>query len=265
MEDAEGMCHSVPGGNTESPGYKCKENAVYRWVFTLKKEKVDMCQLCHTLREYCKEWQFQEEKGSEGYEHYQGCFSLKIKHRFSEVKNMLGYHDIHLEHAKNWYASLKYCSKGDSRVAGPWNQDTIFIKTITVLKEWQKRLEAECLTEPDDRHIHWITNLNGGIGKTVFAKYMAVKHGATVLTNGKSADLSYVLPDNPKIVIFNLARSAEDHFNYQALENIKDGMMLSPKYESRMKLFNAPHVIVFANWQPDMDSLSRDRWVCELL
>ena len=36
--------------------------------------------------------------------------------------------------------------------------------------------------------------------------------------------------------------------------------MFSPKYESTSKLYNIPHVLVFANWMPDMSRLSIDRW-----
>ena len=36
--------------------------------------------------------------------------------------------------------------------------------------------------------------------------------------------------------------------------------MFSPKYESVSKVYSIPHVIVFANWQPDVLRLSVDRW-----
>lgn len=266
MEE-DGLCQTVPGGNTKSPGPKAPDHAAYRWCFTLKSDGMSqLCQLFHSLTESCKKFQFQLERGekkeseAEGYLHWQGCFSLKIKHRMHEVKNLLGYNTMHLEACKNWYASLAYTSKDSTRVAGPWNEKSTLVKTIEVLRPWQARLEAECLSEPDDRHIHWIVDDGGNNGKTVWAKYMAVRHGATVLTNGKTADLAYIC-DDPKIVIFNLARSAEDRFNYQALESIKDGMILSAKYESKMKLFNPPHVIVLANWRPDITELSMDRWI----
>ena len=47
-------------------------------------------------------------------------------------------------------------------------------------------------------------------------------------------------------------------FNYEALESLKNGAMFSPKYESKSKVYDMPHVIVFANWQPDRIGLSID-------
>lgn len=264
MTEEEEMSQPEPGGNTKTPGKKPNNNQAYRWCFTLASEGMSqLSQLFHILQENCKKFQFQLERGEEGgevgYLHWQGVFSLKVKHRMNEVKNLLGYNIMHLEPCQNWYASMTYTSKEESRVAGPWNEKTVLVKTITELRPWQIELEKECLTEPDDRSIHWFYDRNGNNGKTVFAKYMAVRHSATVLSSGKTADLAYIC-DSPRIVIFNLARSVEDRFNYQALESIKDGMILSAKYESKMKLFNPPHVIVLANWLPDMEALSRDRW-----
>jgi len=37
-------------------------------------------------------------------------------------------------------------------------------------------------------------------------------------------------------------------------------MIYSSKYEGGYKLFNSPHVIVFANAEPKYEALSGDRW-----
>ncbi len=55
----------------------------------------------------------------------------------------------------------------------------------------------------------------------------------------------------------------EDYVSYQALEEIKDGIFFSGKYEGGMKIFNSPHVICFANFSPAEHKLSGDRWVVE--
>lgn len=72
--------------------------------------------------------------------------------------------------------------------------------------------------------------------------------------------------------MFNLARSLEDAVSYQAIEQLKDGVCFSSKYEARLKSFPPPHVIVFANFAPKLEAdvkskgkLSKDRiWLIDL-
>ena len=42
-------------------------------------------------------------------------------------------------------------------------------------------------------------------------------------------------------------------------------MICNTKYETGMKLFNSPHLIVFSNFYPDTDKLSADRWKIALI
>lgn len=58
----------------------------------------------------------------------------------------------------------------------------------------------------------------------------------------------------------NLSRQAEGAFSYASVETIKDGLVFSGKYEGGTRLYARPHVIIFANWLPDMTKLSLDRW-----
>lgn len=134
------------------------------------------------------------------------------------------------------------------------------VPTISVLRDWQNDLLAELLQPPDDRSVVWLCDYDGGSGKSAFAKYMRVHHGATILKNGPTRDIGFVMPDAPTIVIFDYARSAEAAVNYEVFEDIKDGQILSSKYESRMKVFNTPHLVVLANFLPDKHKLSADRW-----
>lgn len=251
-------CQDVPEGNTKTSG---PNHAKYRWVFTLPYEEITAEDLCHLLREFCKEFYFQGELSKTGYKHWQGCFSLITKHRFSEVVNILGNQKFHIEVCINWFKSKNYCSKDDTAIAGErYNHNSIFIKTIKDLYAWQKDIEDKLNEEPDERSINWYYDKEGGIGKSAFCKYMCVKHNVPIITSGSKKDIAYALPENPKMIIFDFTRDIEDFVSYSALEECKNGMIFSAKYASKMKCFNSPHIIVFSNFKPDKEKMSKDRW-----
>lgn len=238
-------------------------NQLYRWQFTLDADKPDSYspeELWKILKEVCKEFYFQLEKGSEGYLHYQGVLSLKNKKYMEGVKNIIGKQSVHLEPVRDLKKLVNYCQKEDTRVSGPWSIQSTWIRTISSFRDWQQNLIEFIKDKPDDRTILWYSDPIGSAGKTQMAKYLAVHRKAIVLNNAKTSDIAYAIPDNPEIVIFDLSRSNEGHINYGAIEQVKNGLVFSAKYESKMKYFNSPHVVVFANTEPDYDQMSLDRW-----
>jgi len=64
----------------------------------------------------------------------------------------------------------------------------------------------------------------------------------------------------PQIVLLNLPRSQRNHLSYAGIESVKDGLFNSAKYESAMVVFNPPHMVIFANEEPEYEKLSGDRW-----
>lgn len=246
-----------PVGNTISTG---TQNQLYRWFFTLKMDSITEIQLFEILKEISKQFTFQGEKGAQGFEHWQGVFSLKTKERFATVKNLFPV-AIHLEGCIDWFKARNYCMKSDTHICGPYNENSTFIKVIDKLYKWQEDLRKELLEgKEDDRKIIVYVDKAGGCGKSQFCKLMAVKYGAVVLQSGSKKDISFSLPDQPKIILFNLTRDVEDRLSYDAIESIKDGMIFSAKYESKMKLFNSPHVVIFSNFELDYSRMTEDRW-----
>ena len=55
------------------------KNSIAVWDFTLPGDFGDKETLNNWLREKCKKWTYQLEKGASGYIHYQGRISLKNK------------------------------------------------------------------------------------------------------------------------------------------------------------------------------------------
>ncbi len=126
------------------------------------------------------------------------------------------------------------------------------------LHEWQADVVTDLL-EQDDREVMWITDKTGNKGKSFLAKYLVGKHNAFYVRNGKSGDISYSY-NYQELVVFDFTRSQEERINYSIIEAFKDGMLFSPKYESTTKIFKPAKVIVFANFSPNEDELSADRW-----
>ncbi len=67
--------------------------------------------------------------------------------------------------------------------------------------------------------------------------------------------------NNCRGIIWDIPRSSKGNVSYATLEAVKNGLICNTKYETGVKVFNPPHVIVFANFPPDDESqLSADRW-----
>jgi len=253
--EASDTSQTSQAGNTKT----AYQNQLYCWTFTIKYVDITIEDLASQLQEISKKWVFQVEKGELGFLHYQGVMSLKTKEYFNTVKNLMP-NSTHLEQCRDWWASWRYCQKPETRINGPFFFNVPMIKVIKTLLPWQEKCLTICQSEPDDRTLYWYYDQEGGKGKTAFCKYMGVTHGAQILANGRAGDIGHALMDNPKIVLFNLTRTTEERFNYQALEAIKDGMFFKSKYESKTVFFNSPHVMVFANFLPNLRSVTESRW-----
>lgn len=255
--------HEKPGGNTKPPDFQC-----YKWCFTWPESvlyeehevRFTPSQISRELKDIAKKFTFQLEAGKEnGYRHYQGQLSLISKLNLAVIKNLLG-PKIHWERTRDYFAAQNYSTKTSTRIAGPWSEKSTFVDVVTNLRPWQYDCMIKIMSAKSDRIIWWFWDPKGNTGKTQFCKFMAVQYGATVIGNGAFKDIASSLPDDPKMVLMNLTRDLETHINYSALEAIKDGLIFSAKYESKMKIFNSPVVCVFANFEPRTEAMSLDRW-----
>lgn len=245
-------------GNTKNRVVPC----LY-WCFTLNNwTKKEMETLETNFKESGCKYLFSEEVGESGTPHLQGYIQSPVKIRASEkFKN----DRIHWEKANG--SKLKndlYCSKqGVEHTNMNVTRDPIMGKE---LYWWQKDIMEIVAKKPDDRKIYWYWEKKGCSGKTSLAKHLCLKYGA-IYVSGKAADVKCAIAELVKAgkdvssVIFGVPRTAEDYMSYAALEEVKDGIFFSGKYESGMVIYNSPHVIVFANFAPDRKKLSEDRWV----
>ena len=218
------------------------------------------------------EYVYQLEKGKEnGLIHVQAAVMWKNKKAFSAVKDL--FEGAHIEKARNWHAAKQYCSKEDTRQSptvsskDPNNR----VKDPLEGKElwpFQQELMSLLSEEPNDRTILWIWDPSGNVGKTSLAKHLCLKSAGCLYVTGKASDMKYACfswtenAKNPDLrtVIINITRSQEMFISWQGVEEVKDGIFFNTKYESKMCLFNPPHVVMLANFRPDTDKLSADRW-----
>lgn len=94
----------------------------------------------------------------------------------------------------------------------------------------------------------------------MFCKHLIIKYDAEFFQGGAKKDIAYSYRGG-KICVFDFSRDTEGHISYDAIEALKGGLVFSAKYESGVKIYEQPHVLCFANWEPNIDSMSDDRWV----
>ncbi len=229
--------------------------------------------VCAMFQHFGKKWVFQREKSPEGFIHYQCLLQLKLKLRATQLVKSLAVflecEPANIQLSPSDAGFVPYCTKIDTRTDGPWSCGIIGVpvKPPKLLAEadmfpWQKDLISKAKEAPNDRTILWYSDPVGGAGKTQLCKWF-VHHMGAFIFGGKAADMAsriVQMTDAPTIAICNIPRTHADFVSYQTIEAIKDGLVVTGKYEGGQKIFDSPHVIIFANFEPCYESLSKDRW-----
>lgn len=130
-----------------------------------------------------------------------------------------------------------------------------------VPRPWQSDLIRMVDAPADDRTIVWVTDVQGGKGKTRLATHLIRNYGALQLS-GQIKDMAYAYSKTKSpVVVFDITRAAQDcttHL-YSMMEMLKSGRLFSTKYRSRQVMFKPPHVVIFSNQTWDRANLSVDR------
>ncbi|CAN8138854.1 hypothetical protein THIOSC15_1180002 [uncultured Thiomicrorhabdus sp.] len=129
-------------------------------------------------------------------------------------------------------------------------------------RAWQTALRGQLEVDADDRKIIFVVDPDGGSGKSWFCKWMVSDmEGVQVLNPGKRDDLAHCIVESNRVFLVNVPRGSMEFLHYGILEMLKDRMVFSPKYESRMKKMHSNvHVVVFSNEDPDMEKMTDDRY-----
>lgn len=237
------------------------------------------------VQEKCDQWAWQLEVGESGTPHIQAALYFKAPRTFTAIKKDLP--KVHIEAVRTWKGASIYCQKvktrdpstiGDIQIIekdDKKEKPKIDVKDPMIgknKKPWQIKIDTVLDNPPDDRKIYWFVDINGGRGKTTYAKHLALRYSPNfIYLSGKAADVKCGIADmvskgnNPNVCVFDYTRSSESYVSYEAIESVKNGFFYSTKYESGQVLFNTPHIIVFSNFAPHLGSLSADRWVIEYI
>lgn len=263
------------GGNTKSPVLTSTRHRKYCMTIN----NYDDTEYTHIINEL-QQGKFicGKEIGASATKHLQIYVEWKNARQFNVMKQL--FPRAHIEVAKGKRdANYAYCSKdGDfaTNMEDPQKNAKKFREDVRkrisakleVLrwKRWQRDVLEELRTEPDERTINWYWEDVGGVGKTTLCKYICTKFEGVIICDGKKSDIfnqvNMTLENcqTPKIIIMDVPRTMEDHVSYGTLENLKNGLLFSGKYEGGQCLFECPHVFVFANFPPDETKMSADRW-----
>jgi len=132
-------------------------------------------------------------------------------------------------------------------------------------KVWQWKLINEINNSTckyTHRKITWIWSKVGNIGKSFIGDYMSShQDNVAIFESSSSQNIIHAYIKDPKpIVIFDFTRSQEGTINYTIMESLINGRAFSPKYDSGCYNFASPKIVEFANWPPNMATMSPDRW-----
>lgn len=266
-----------------------EQGPVYVHAFTVD-ATFDREKLVEWLKASAKRWIFQTELAASGYKHYQGYVSLVDKQRpvccatrLRELCDFKG--SVHFSHASKvgQEALKKYSMKVDTRVDGPWCD-----RDSSKVVEYEKKIERVRLEDvfdpssvslthasiigfcmdptPVHRMITCIVDGPGAFGKSDIVRYLLKAHPSVCyLSYGTAKGLMHLAAKNPSaLYIIDLPRSRPTSLGqgelWNAIEQIKNGFLMSERYEGSFECIKPPKVVVFTNVAPPLHFLSKDRW-----
>ncbi len=274
MEQVAQNAQGGLGNTTTKPPIDEKKKRHRRWCLTINnytaKIETDFDTNVHDFTK----WICGREVGLENTKHLQCYVEWKNGVTFNSMKKK--FPKSHIEVARS---SIKknytYCSKEGNfttNIDMRTFRDKLMEKVLEEeygdikWKPWQKKVIDILAEKPDKRTIHWFFERKGNTGKSFLSRYIAIKNKGVIICEGKKGDIfnqvNVMLETNviPQIIICDIPRTYKDSINYGALEQLKNGMLYSGKYEGGMCIFPPPHVVCFSNERPDKTSLSKDRW-----
>lgn len=225
-----------------------------------------------------------KEVGEQGTPHLQAFFSLKSRTRKDTLNRSLGNRWFLTKANGNDLSQVVYCTKEckfvisqELRVHIPLvvSNRMLMLEEYSGIdwKDWQQSVLTSLANQPNARKIHWFWDTNGNVGKSFLVKFIALTYTSVIISAGKASDVYHQVATmmnpkkgrgrNPTIILMDVPRQSLKYVNYAMIENLKNGLIASGKYESSQYIFPIPHVYVFANTKPELEMMSADRWAVQ--
>jgi len=246
---------------------------------------------CLTWNNYPQDWQAtlsrwnqikhiiaQPEVGADGTPHIQGTIWLLYPHALGTLKTQIS-KEPHFEQTRNVRAAAEYCQKKETQNGTTWfykcENLVLPAKRRTSgklpsplegmeLYDWQQEIVDLIDTMPDRRTIHWFWEETGNSGKTALCQHLYRTTTGVLMASGKAQDVKYLIAQYKqepiRTILWDIPRSYETYVSYQAMEEVKNGTFVANKYKTEIIDIPPPHVIVFANFPPELSKCSMDRW-----
>lgn len=148
---------------------------------------------------------------------------------------------------------------------------------VFILKDlypFQRIIWNICNRNPHHRMIYWIFDESGSKGKTEIGRLLSYTRGAIILSGGREHIkhgivnfMSHKHSKYPRIMIIDLAREDQSKISFAAIEDVKNRLFFSTRYDSKgVKGINNVHIIIFSNSKPayynnkQRLNFSLDRW-----
>eukprot|EP01050_Picozoa_sp_SAG11_P023173 SAG11_NODE_4586_length_1841_cov_143.384615_1_plen_276_part_00 len=254
--------------SSEISGNTKQISPAINWFFTLNNyTKDDIKMFLDSKSSIVPKFVFQEETGESGTPHLQGYVRFTTKKR---PKSVFDNKRIHWECCKNVSKAIAYCQKEDTRSGQVFYRgiEAPFVQKIDKLYCWQTEILNILKGEPDSRILYWYWEKKGCAGKTTFQKYIFTHLKGVLIVSGKATDMKHAVVNYlettklyPKIILCNIPRHSLNYVSYTGIEEVKDMFFHSGKYEGGQICGPCPHFIIFANETPEIDAVSKDRWV----
>lgn len=207
------------------------------------------------------------EVGRSGYKHYQFCMDCSGDLEKFVIDYSLGWH---VERAVDWESSKNYCRKTNDYLylgnsieerSHRWNERR------SVLPIWRTVI-AKVVRQNDRQITVWIDR-KGGVGKSSLF-YILARRGIgfpiprSDCTPTRLLDFIASKYNNEKVILIDLPRSRKIDVDLaEVLEDVKDGLIASAKYQGTTKFIKGVKVLVATNHLIEYsayNSLTIDRW-----